>query len=170
MDVVPHITIFGQTIYNTFVYVICHFFSGGPDIFLDAPRIVNDAENSDASNRAALAEYLTLDESRQPAYVVLGDLNDDGEKLARAIKQNVIGRDTGEAVKTHAVEQYIETTWDRTDGGDLIRPETDTDVAEKLGVDWSLVSRVVKNVNAHIIDHERLKACEYYEVNPDAEA
>jgi hypothetical protein len=123
---------------------------------------------STRSVRAALAEWLELDESRQPAYVVLGDLSDEAEKLARAIKQNVIGRDTHDGVKTHAVEQYIETTWDRTDDGDLIRPETDTEVAEKLGVSQQLVTRVVKDTNGSIIYHDRAKAREYYGENPDA--
>ena len=122
----------------------------------------------DGHHRAALAEHLDLDESREPAYVVLGDLDNDDDKLARAIKQNVLGRDTGDAVKTHAVKQYIETAWDRTSEGNLIRPETDTEVAERLGVDQSLVGRVVKNMNAHIIYHERIKAREYYEDNPEA--
>ena len=108
------------------------------------------------------------DESRQPPYVVLGDLDDDREKLARAIKQNVIGRDTGEGVKTLAVEQYIETTWDHTDDGDLIRPETDTEVAEKLGVSRQLVTRVIRNANGGVIYHDRARAREYYGQNPDA--
>jgi len=59
------------------------------------------------------------------------------------------------------VRQYIELSWDRTDDGDLIRPETDSGVAEKLGVDRSLVSRVIKNVNAHIIYHDRVKASQH---------
>jgi ParB-like chromosome segregation protein Spo0J len=122
----------------------------------------------DGHHRAALAEQLDLDESRQPAYVVLGDLDGDDEKLARAIKQNVLGRDTGDAVKTHAVKQYIETAWDRTDGGDLIRPETDTQVADKLGVSQELVTDVVNRSNGTIIDHDRVKARRYYEENPDA--
>jgi DNA-binding transcriptional ArsR family regulator len=46
-------------------------------------------------------------------------------------------------------------------------PDVD-DVAEKLGVDRSLVSRVISNVNAHIIYHDRVKARRYYEENPDA--
>jgi len=122
----------------------------------------------DGHHRAALTEHFDLDESREPAYVVLGDLDDDGEKLARGIKQNVIGRDTGDAVKSHAVEQYIETSWDRTDDGDLIRPETDSDVAEKLGVSQPMVHRVVNNIDANIIYNDRVKAREYYEENPDA--
>jgi hypothetical protein len=134
----------------------------------------------DGHHRAALAEHLDLDESRKPAFVVLGDLDDDGDKLARAIKQNVLGRDTGDAVKSHAVEQYIETTWERTDEGDLIRPETNQDVAEKLGVGSTTVDRlfdsdmdgstleVIKNPHAGIIYHDRVKAREYYEDNPDA--
>ncbi|AFH21874.1 hypothetical protein OSG_eHP11_00135 [environmental Halophage eHP-11] len=132
--------------------------------------IVTDENGTilDGHHRAALAEHFDLDESREPAYVVIGDLDEDADKLARAIKQNVLGRDTKDAVKSHAVEQYIETSWDRTDDGDLIRPETDSEVAEKLGVDRSLVSRVVNNVNAHIIDHDRVKARKYYEDNPDA--
>ena len=39
---------------------------------------------------------------------------------------------------------------------------------EKLGVDRSLVSRVIKNMSAHIIYHDRGKAREYYEDNPSA--
>ncbi len=134
----------------------------------------------DGHHRAALAEHFDLDESREPAYVVVGDLEDDSEKFARAIKQNVLGRDTTDAVKSHAVKQYIETTWDRTDDGDLIRPETDTEIAKKLGVSEVTVGRVfdgsavgatvnvVKKSRAKIIYHDRVKAREYYEDNPDA--
>jgi ParB-like chromosome segregation protein Spo0J len=133
------------------------------------PIIVDeDGTILDGHHRAALAEYFELDESRQPAEIVVGDLDGDGEKLARAIKQNLIGRDTGEAVKTHAVEQYIETTWDRTDDDDLIRPETNTEVAEKLGVSEALVTEVCKKFTSEIITHDRVKAREYYENNPDA--
>jgi len=132
--------------------------------------IIVDEEGTilDGHHRAALAEHFDLDASREPAYVVIGDLDDDSDKLARAIKQNVIGRDTEKAVKTHAVKQYIETTWDRTDDGALIRTETDTEVADRLGVDHSLVSRVIRNWNSPIIYHDRAKAREYYEDNPDA--
>ena len=42
--------------------------------------------------------------------------------------------------------------------GDLIRPETDTDVAEKLGVSQPVVHRVVNNIDANIIYHERMRA------------
>jgi hypothetical protein len=71
-------------------------------------------------------------------------------------------------VKTQAVEQYIKTVWDRTGDGDLIRPETDTEVAEKLGVSRPVVNRVVNNVDVNIIYHDRVKAREYYEDNPAA--
>ena len=132
--------------------------------------IITDEEGTilDGHHRAALAKHFDLDASREPAYVVIGDLNDDSDKLARAIKQNVIGRDTEKAVKSHSVKQYIETTWDRTDDGDLIRPETDTDVAEKLGVSQELVSKVVNRSNDTIIDHERMRARRYKQDNPDA--
>ena len=122
--------------------------------------IITDEEGTilDGHHRAALAKHFDLDASREPAYVVIGDLNDDSDKLARAIKQNVIGRDTEKAVKSHSVKQYIETTWDRTDDGDLIRPETDSEVAEKLGVSQELVSKVVNRTNHSIIDHERMRA------------
>lgn len=132
--------------------------------------IVTDENGTilDGHHRAALAEHFDLDESREPAYVVIGDLDEDADKLARAIKQNVLGRDTKDAVKSHAVEQYIETSWDRTDDGDLIRPETDTEVAEKLGVSRELVNKVVNRGNDTIIYHDRVKAREYYEENPDA--
>jgi ParB-like chromosome segregation protein Spo0J len=128
----------------------------------------------DGHHRAALAEHLDLDESREPAYVVVGDLEGDSEKFARAIKQNVLGRDTTDAVMSHAVKQYIEATWDRTDDGDLIRPETDTEVAKKLGVSEDTVGRVfdesavgatvnvIKKSQARIIYHDRVKAREYY--------
>jgi hypothetical protein len=42
-----------------------------------------------------------------------------------------------------------------------------SEVASKLGVDRSTVTKVVKNVNGHIIYHDRIKAREYYEKNPD---
>ena len=35
-------------------------------------------------------------------------------------------------------------------------------------MDRSLVSRVIKNMSAHIIYHDRVKAREYYEDNPSA--
>jgi hypothetical protein len=79
-----------------------------------------------------------------------------------------IGRDTTDAVKSHAVKQYIETAWERTDDGDLIRPETDTEVAEKLGVSQQLVNEVIKNTTGGIIYHDRVAAREYYEKHPDA--
>lgn len=134
------------------------------------PVIVDDSDEQviiDGHHREAIAEFYDLSEEKRPAYVVVSGMDDD-EKLSRAIKQNLIGRDTTDAVKSHAVKQYIELSWDRTDDGDLIRPETDTEVAEKLGVDQSLVSRVVNNMNAHIIYHDRVKAREYYKKNPDA--
>ena len=134
------------------------------------PVIVDDSPEQviiDGHHREAIAQHYDLPEEKQPAYVVVGGAGDD-EKLSRAIKQNLIGRDTTEGVKSHAVRQYIELSWDRTDDGDLIRPETDSDVAEKLGVDRSLVSQVVRNGNNPIIYHDRVKAREYYEENPDA--
>ena len=133
------------------------------------PIIVDEDDTIlDGHHRAAIAEHYDLDASRQPDYVVIGDLDGDNKKLARAIKQNLSGRDTTDAVKSAAVEQYIETAWDRTDDGALIRPETDTQVADDLGVDRSTVTRVLDSVNAHIIKHARLKAQRYYEANPDA--
>ena len=134
------------------------------------PVIVDDSPEQviiDGHHREAIAQHYDLPKEKQPAYVVVGRADED-EKLSRAIKQNLIGRDTTEGVKSHAVRQYIELSWDRTDDGDLIRPETDSDVAEKLGVDRSLVSQVVRNGNSPIIYHDRVKAQEYYEENPDA--
>lgn len=132
--------------------------------------IVTDEEGTilDGHHRAAIAEQLDLDESRKPTYVTLGDLDDDREKLARAIKTNLLGRDTGNGVKSEAVTQYIETTWPTDDETDaLVRPETNAEVAEKLGVSTGLVSGVVKKFNGELIDHDRLKAREYYRDNPD---
>jgi 16S rRNA G966 N2-methylase RsmD len=83
-------------------------------------------------------------------------------------------------VKQRAAKQYITTAWERTDEGDLIRPETNKEVAEKLGVGKSTVARVfdssakgptlevVKNSQVGVIYHDRVKAREYYEDNPDA--
>jgi Iron dependent repressor, N-terminal DNA binding domain. len=75
-------------------------------------------------------------------------------------KQNVLHRDATDAVKSHAVEQYIETAWDRTDDGDLLRPETDTEIAKKLGVDQSTVTRAVKSMQVRIIYSDRVTARE----------
>jgi ParB-like nuclease domain. len=100
------------------------------------PVIVDDSDEQkiiDGHHREAVAVHYDLPESKQPAYVVLTG-STETEKVARAIKQNLIGRDTTNAVKSHAVRQYIETVWDRTDDGALIRPETDSEVASKLGV------------------------------------
>ena len=121
------------------------------------PVIVDDSPEQviiDGHHREAIAQHYDLPKEKQPAYVVVGGADDD-EKLSRAIKQNLIGRDTTEGVKSHAVRQYIELSWDRTDDGDLIRPETDTDVAEKLGVSRPVVHRVINNVDANIIYHDR---------------
>ena len=41
------------------------------------------------------------------------------------------------------------------DDGDLIRPETDTEVAEKLGVSQQLVTKVCNRTNGSIITHDR---------------
>jgi hypothetical protein len=66
------------------------------------------------------------------------------------------------------------TAWERTGEGDLIRPEKNQDVAEKLGVGSTTVDRlfdsdmdgstleVIKNPHAGIIYHDRVKAREYY--------
>ena len=43
-----------------------------------------------------------------------------------------------------------------------------TEVAEKLGVSEQTVGRVCKNFQVEIITHDRVKAREYYEDNPDA--
>jgi ParB-like chromosome segregation protein Spo0J len=134
------------------------------------PVIIDESEAQvilDGHHREAIAQHYDLPAEKQPAYVLVPGL-DDTEKLTRAIKQNVIGRDTTDAVKSHAVKQYIEAVWDRTDGGDLIRPETDKEVAGKLSVSRPLVTQVSENVNGNIIRHARLKAQEYYDKNPDA--
>jgi|APHM01.1.fsa_nt_gi DNA modification methylase len=134
------------------------------------PVIVDDTETQtiiDGHHREAIAAHYDLPQSKRPAYIILTG-RDDEEKLSRAIKQNLIGRDSTESVKSHAVKQYIETAWNRTDDGALIRPETDTEVAAKLGVSQRLVSGVVKNRNGSIIYHDRIQAREYYEDNPDA--
>jgi site-specific DNA-adenine methylase len=132
--------------------------------------IVVDKQNRiiDGHHREALAQHFDLDGTREPAYITLADLDDDGEKIARGIKQNLIGRDTTDAVKSHAIKKYIVAVWDRTDDGALIRPETDSEVAAKLGVSQPLVNGVVKNITSNIIYHDRIQAREYYEDNPDA--
>jgi len=99
------------------------------------------------------------------------DADAGADMSARGVRQETLAvatRDTTDGVKRHAVKQYIETAWGRTDDGDLIRPETDTEVAEKLGVNQSTATRVLKNMQAHIIKHARVKAREYYEEHPDA--
>jgi phage N-6-adenine-methyltransferase len=131
--------------------------------------VIVDEENCiiDGHHREALAQWHDLTGSNAPDYVTVGDLDND-EKLARGTKQNVIGRDTTDSVKSHAVKQYIETAWDRTDDGDLIRPETNKQIAKKLGVSDDTVGGVLKNSTGRIILHERLKAADYYEENPQA--
>jgi ParB-like chromosome segregation protein Spo0J len=134
------------------------------------PVIIDESEEQvilDGHHREAIAQHYDLPAEKQPAYVLVPGL-DDTEKLTRAIKQNVIGRDTTDAVKSHAVKQYIEAVWSRTDDGDLIRTETDSKVAERLGVSRQLVTEVVNSANDGIIYHERLKARDYYEENPQA--
>jgi len=133
------------------------------------PVIIDEEDTIlDGHHRAAIAEHYDLDASREPAYVVIGDLDTDDAKLARAIKQNLSGRDTTDGVKTHAVKQYIETAWDTTDDGALIRTEDDTEIADKLSVSQELVTDVFDCSIGTTIKHERLKAREYYEDNPDA--
>jgi N6-adenosine-specific RNA methylase IME4 len=134
------------------------------------PVIVDDSTEQviiDGHHREAIAQYYDLPEEKQPSYVTLNG-GSDREKLARGIKQNFIGRDTDQGVKTQAVEYYLEVSWDRTANGDLIRTETDTEIAERLGVTRQLVNGVVNNANSCIIYHDRVKAREYYEANPDA--
>jgi transposase len=133
------------------------------------PVIVDDSPEQviiDGHHREAIAQHYDLPKEKQPAYVVVGGADDD-EKLSRAIKQNLIGRDTTEGVKSHAVRQYIELSWDRTDDGDLIRPETDSDVAEKLGVNQSTVTRCVNNMREHIIYSDRVQVREIWEEDPN---
>jgi len=65
------------------------------------------------------------------------------------------------------VRQYIELSWGRTDDGDLIRPETDSDVAEKLGVNQSTVTRCVNNMREHIIYSDRVQVREIWEEDTD---
>jgi site-specific DNA-methyltransferase (adenine-specific) len=134
------------------------------------PVIVDDSDDQviiDGHHREAIAQAYDLPKEKQPAYVVVSGLDDDG-KLPRAIKQNVIGRDTTDAVKSRAVKQYIELSWQRTDDGDLIRPETDQEVADKLGVSRRLVSQVINSGTDAIIYHDHVAARDYYENNPDA--
>jgi ParB-like chromosome segregation protein Spo0J len=138
------------------------------------PVIIDESEDQvilDGHHREAIAQHYDLPAEKQPAYVLVPGL-DDTEKLTRAIKQNVIGRDTTDAVKSHAVKQYIEAAWERTDDGDLIRPETNEDVADNLGVsEWTVraaIDEVSENRGASIIRHARLKAQEYYDKNPGA--
>ena len=51
---------------------------------------------------------------------------------------------------------------------EMLLAETDTEVAEKLGVSRPVVHRVCKNIDANIITHDRVKARRYYDENPDA--
>lgn len=123
----------------------------------------------DGHHREAVAKHFELSGSKAPSYLRLGDLEDDNEKLARAIKMNLLGRDTDQGVKTDAVEKYIERSWATDDKtGELVRHETDSEVADKLGVSRQLVTRVVKNANHSIIYHDRVTAREYYRDNPNA--
>lgn len=133
--------------------------------------IVTDENGTilDGHHRAAIVEQLDLDESKEPDYVVIGDLEKDRAKLARAIKTNLLGRDVDSGAKSNAVEQYIEQTWPTDEqSGALAQIETQQEVAEKLGVDQSVVSRVLNSMQRHIIKHDRLKTREYYRENPDA--
>lgn len=123
----------------------------------------------DGHHREAITQHYELSGSKAPSYLRLGDLEDDDKKLARAIKMNLLGRDTNQGVKADAVEQYITRAWTTDDEtGALVRHETDSEVADKLGVSQQLVSRVVKDTNHSIIYHDRVKAREYYRDNPDA--
>jgi len=123
----------------------------------------------DGHHRAAIVEQLELDESKEPDYVVIGDLVEDREKLARAIKTNLLGRDVDSGVKSNAVEQYIEQTWPvDEESGAIAQIETQEEVAENLGVSSQTVMRVLRNFQEEIIKHDRLKAREYYRENPDA--
>lgn len=133
--------------------------------------IITDEEDNilDGHHRAAIAEQLDLDDSRKPTYVVLGDLEDDRSKLARAIKTNLLGRDIDQGVKSEAVKQYIETTWPTDDEtGALVRTETNVEVGDALGVSEALVRGVCKNRNGAIITHARVEARDYYREHPDA--
>jgi len=70
----------------------------------------------------------------------------------------------------HDRVQAREQAWDTTDDGTLVRTETDSEVAEKLGVSQQLVSEVVKNTTGSIIYHDRVKARQYYEERLDPSA
>lgn len=138
------------------------------------PIIKDEAGNTlDGHHREAIVEQLDLDESRKPTFLVLGDLEDDREKLARAIKTNLLGRDIDKGVKKEAVKQYIETTWPRDDD-DLILDEFETEVAvaDELGVSRRPVKDAKNKLRnlGHMsqIPHSRHLAREYYEDNPDA--
>lgn len=136
---------------------------------LDTILIDENDRIIDGHHREAIVKYYELDGSRAPSYLRLGDLKDDNEKLARAIKQNLLGRDTTDAVKREAVEKYIKRAWPRDDESEaLVKKESQSEVADALGVDASTVSRVLKNLQAQVIKHDRLKAREYYRENPDA--
>lgn len=127
----------------------------------------------DGHHREAIAEYYGLDGSRAPAYVRLADLDSDDEKLARAIKQNNIGRDTTDDVKRASVEGYIKSTWPRDDDGKILdKYETEDEVAEKLGVSQKTVNDAKESLRNSStltkIPNSRHHVREYYEDNPDA--
>lgn len=133
--------------------------------------IITDEEGEilDGHHRAAIAEQVDLDESRKPTYVTLGDLEDDREKLARAIKTNLLGRDIDQGVKSEAVQQYIETTWPTDDEtGALVKIEEQGEVADELGVSQPLVSQVCDRISRNIVTHDRIRARDYYRDNPNA--
>lgn len=123
----------------------------------------------DGHHREAITKHYDLSDRKAPSYLRLSDLDDNDEKLARAIKMNLLGRDTDQGVKADAVEQYITRAWATDDEtGALVRTETNVEVGDALGVDNSLVGRVVKDLQSQIIYHDRVKAREYYRDNPDA--
>lgn len=135
------------------------------------PVIVDDSEQQviiDGHHREAIAKHYDLPEEKQPSYVTVSGMDDD-RKLARAIKQNLIGRDTTDGVKHHAVKQYIEMAWEYDEDAEAYaKPETQEEVADKLGVSRATVKRVFDNGHLTIIEHDRLRARRYYENNPDA--
>lgn len=127
----------------------------------------------DGHHREAIAEHYDLNGSRAPSYLTIGDLDTDEEKLARAIKQNVVGRDTTDGVKREAVVGYIKSAWPRDDDDKILdKFETEEQVAEKLGVGRKTVTRAKDDLsrNGHLanIGHTRHLVREYYDENPDA--
>lgn len=123
----------------------------------------------DGHHREAIAKHFDLSGSKAPSYLRLGDLEDDNEKLARAIKMNLLGRDTDQGEKSNAVERYLKRAWNTDDEtGALVRPETNAEVAKKLGASEPVVGEVVKKLADLVISHDRLKVRGYYEENPDA--